>query len=205
MIRKAGHGLEARGYRPWPLVARLCLGVVLTLSCASSAGAEKAAEDLKAEPATPAAQEKGKAAPAKSPPPPEDLAKLLEERQRELDRREAAVRKDEERVRILRQDVETLLKKQAKQNAKAQAAAGGVSSMAHVSQAFETMPVEEAAQRIEKMNDHLAVEMLSRLKSKTTGQILAAINPAKAARLVEKLAVRPPGGGADGPAKGVKN
>jgi flagellar motility protein MotE (MotC chaperone) len=184
------------------------LGVVLTLSCASSAGAEKAAEDLKAEPATPAAppaQEKGKAAPAKSPPPPEDLAKLLEERQRELDRREAAVRKDEERVRILRQDVETLLKKQAKQNAKAQAAAGGVSSMAHVSQAFETMPVEEAAQRIEKMNDHLAVEMLSRLKSKTTGQILAAINPAKAARLVEKLAVRPPGGGADGQAKGVKN
>jgi flagellar motility protein MotE (MotC chaperone) len=202
MIRKSGNGREASGYR---LAARLCFGVVLALSCASSAGAEKAAEDGKAAPPAPAAPAREAAAPPKPSAPPEELARLLEERQRELDRRETAVRKDEERVRILRQSIEALLKKQAKQNAKAQAAAGGVSSMAHVSQAFETMPVEEAAQRIEKMNDHLAVEMLSRLKSKTTGQILAAINPAKAARLVEKLAVRPPGGGADGPAKGVKN
>lgn len=194
MIRKSGSRREAGGYG-------LCVGVVLALVGAPFLGAVQAAEDC----AALAPPEKESAASFKLPPPPEDLAKLLEERQRELDRRETAVRKDEERVRLLRQSIEGLLKKQAKQTPKGQAPAGGGSSRAHVSQAFETMPVEEAAQRIEKMNDVLAVDILSRLKSKTIGQILAAINPAKAARLVEKLAVRQPGGDVEGQAKGAKN
>ena len=56
------------------------------------------------------------------------------------------------------------------------------------------MPVEEAAQRIDKMHEAAALDLLARLKGKTAGQILAALNPAKAARLVEKLAAdhRPP-------------
>ena len=53
------------------------------------------------------------------------------------------------------------------------------------------MPVEEAAQRIEKMREAVALDLLARLKSKTAGQILAALDPAKAARLVEKLAADP--------------
>ena len=194
MTHKSGYGQEARGYG-------LCFGVVLALCGAPFTGVVHAAEDC----AALAPPEKESAASSKLPSPPEDLAKLLEERQRELDRRETAVRKDEERVRLLRQSIEALLKKQAKQTGKGQPPGSGGSSRAHVSQAFETMPVEEAAQRIEKMNDVLAVDMLSRLKSKTIGQILAAINPAKAARLVEKLAVRQPGGDVEGQAKGVKN
>lgn len=194
MIRKSGSRREAGGYG-------LCAGVVLALVGAPFLGAVQAAEDC----AALAPPEKDAAASSRMPPPPEDLAKLLEERQRELDRREAAVRKDEERVRSLRQGLEALLKKQAKQTGKGQPPSGGGSGMAHLSQAFETMSVEEAAQRIEKMNDVVAVDMLSRLKSKTIGQILSAINPAKAARLVEKLAVRQPGGVGEGQAKGVKN
>jgi flagellar motility protein MotE (MotC chaperone) len=189
------------GYRPLPLASRLCFGVVLALCGAPFTGAVHAAEDC----AALAPPEKEAAVSLKLPPPPEDLAKLLEERKRELDRRETAVRKDEERVRILRQSIEALLKKQAKQTGKGQPPGSGGSSMAHLSQAFETMSVDEAAQRIEKMNDVLAVDMLSRLKSKTIGQILSVINPAKAARLVEKLAVRQPGGGVEGKVKGVKN
>lgn len=46
----------------------------------------------------------------------------------------------------------------------------------------------EAAQRIEKMNEASALDLLARLKSKTVGQILASVNPIKAARLSEKLA-----------------
>jgi flagellar motility protein MotE (MotC chaperone) len=63
--------------------------------------------------------------------------------------------------------------------------------LVHLSQAFETMPVEEAAQRIEKMREPVALDLLARLKSKTAGQILAALDPTKAARLVEKLAADP--------------
>ena len=45
--------------------------------------------------------------------PSETLMKLMEERQQDLDRREAAVRRDEERLKLLRSDVEGLLRKQA--------------------------------------------------------------------------------------------
>lgn len=121
--------------------------------------------------------------------PSEALLKLLEERQLDLDRREAAVRRDEERLRLLRVDIEELLKKHEKQ-AKGNASPGSASGppVVHLNQVFENMPVEEAAQRIDKMSDVVALDLMSRLKSKTAGQILAAMNPTRAARLVEKLA-----------------
>jgi flagellar motility protein MotE (MotC chaperone) len=129
--------------------------------------------------------------------PSETLVKLLEERQHDLDRREAAVRRDEERLKLLRSDIQGLLKKQDTQSkpsgapsvaGKPTTTAAAVPSLVLLSQAFETMPVEEAAQRIEKMNEGVALDVLSRLKSKTTGQILAALNPTKAAHLMEKMA-----------------
>jgi flagellar motility protein MotE (MotC chaperone) len=122
--------------------------------------------------------------------PSEALLKLLEERQLDLDRREAAVRRDEERLRLLRLDIEELLKKhekQAKGNTSS-AKAGSGPQVVQLGQVFESMPVEEAAQRLDKMSDAVALDLMSRLKSKTAGQILAAMNPTRAARLVEKLA-----------------
>ena len=129
--------------------------------------------------------------------PSETLMKLMEERQQDLDRREAAVRREEERLKLLRSDIEGLLKKQAGPAKSAAVSPSGgkpttpTPNLVHLSQAFETMPVEEAAQRIEKMRESVALDLLARLKSKTAGQILAALDPTKAARLVEKLAAGP--------------
>jgi flagellar motility protein MotE (MotC chaperone) len=123
--------------------------------------------------------------------PSDALVKLLEERQLDLDRREAAVRRDEERLRLLRVDIEELIKKHEKRaKADASLVKGDASGppVVHLNQVFESMPVEEAAQRIDKMSDAVALDLMSRLKSKTAGQILAAMNPTRAARLVEKLA-----------------
>jgi flagellar motility protein MotE (MotC chaperone) len=133
--------------------------------------------------------------------PSETLMKLMEARQQDLDRRETVVRRDEERLKLLRLDIEELFKKQEKP---AKSGAAGVTvakpgsapaapaaNMVHLSQAFETMPVEEAAQRIDKMKEPVALNLLSRLKGKTAGAILAALSPQKAARLVEKLAAAP--------------
>lgn len=127
--------------------------------------------------------------------------KLMEQRQQDLDRREAAIRREEERMKLLRSDIEGLVKKQEKPAKPAATVAAGAkpttaappaaANMAHLSQAFETMPVEEAAQRIDKMKEAVALNLLARLRGKTTGAILAALTPAKAARLVEKLAAEP--------------
>ena len=126
--------------------------------------------------------------------PSETLMKLMEERQQDLDRREAAVRREEEHLKLLRMDIEGLLKtheipsKRAASAAKPTTGPALSPNLVHLNQAFETMPVEEAAQRIDKMHEAVALDLLARLKGKTAGQILAALNPAKAARLVEKLA-----------------
>jgi flagellar motility protein MotE (MotC chaperone) len=129
----------------------------------------------------------------KVPSPTGQLAKQLEERQLELDRREAAIRRDEERLRILRENIEGLMNRKQPPTGPAGQAAGtqpptATPGLTHLSQAFEAMPSEEAAQRIEKMNEPVALELLSRLKSKTAGAILASLSPAKAARLIEKMA-----------------
>jgi len=141
-------------------------------------------------------------APVKKPSvPSEALMKLMEQRQKDLDRREAVVHRDEERLKLLRIDIEGLLKNQEKGGRPGAATGSGLKpipgdpspapNLLHLSQAFETMPVEEAAQRIDKMNDTVALTLLKRLKGKTAGQILAALSPTKAARLVEKLAAEP--------------
>lgn len=136
-------------------------------------------------------------APPKAPALSGELVKRLEERQQELDRREEAIRRDEERLRVIRQDIEALLKKQPKPES------AGQKPGPNLSQAFEAMPSEEAAQRIERMNEAVALDLLSRMKSKTAGQILAALSPAKAARLVEKLANgRPRASGSTGSSEG---
>jgi len=129
--------------------------------------------------------------------PSETLMKLMEERQQDLDRREATVRREEERLKLLRLDIEGLLKTQEKPSRRASSATKPTTgpalppNLVHLNQVFETMPVEEAAQRIDKMHETVALDLLARLKGKTAGQILAALNPAKAARLVEKLAADP--------------
>jgi flagellar motility protein MotE (MotC chaperone) len=131
--------------------------------------------------------------------PSETLMKLMEQRQQDLDRREAAIRREEERMKLLRSDIEGLVKQQEKPAKPGATVAPGAkpaatppaANMAHLSQAFETMPVEEAAQRIDKMKEAVALNLLARLKGKTAGAILAALTPAKAARLVEKLAAEP--------------
>lgn len=128
----------------------------------------------------------------KVPSPTGQLAKQLEERQLDLDRREAAIRKDEERLRILRENIEGLMNRKTPPGGPAGQGGGtqpaATAGLTHLSQAFEAMPSEEAAQRIEKMNEPVALELLSRLKGKTAGAILASISPAKAARLIEKMA-----------------
>jgi flagellar motility protein MotE (MotC chaperone) len=153
--------------------------------CAASAAESPSAGQVSAPAPCGATSGSEAAAPAKAPALSGDLVKLLEERQQDLDRRETAVRRDEDRLKILRQDIEGMLKKQSKSGG-----APTASPMAHLSQAFESMPAEEAAQRIEKMNEASAIDLLVRLKSKTVGQILASVNPAKAAKLSEKLAAR---------------
>lgn len=128
------------------------------------------------------------------------LLRLLQQRKQELDRREEAVRADEQRLVALKSELEALLNS-LEQKAKAAEAARQAEAerkkraeaderrakLVQIVQIYEAMPVEDAAARIDKLPDRSAIELLRAMKGKTAGAILAQMKPAKAAQLSERL------------------
>lgn len=142
---------------------------------------------------------------------PREVIAMLDLRKRDLDKREENVRTSEERLTLLKAEIEKLLarherlveesekqrravkdkqdKSVADRRAKEEQKAAETRNQhqAQLRKIFESMPPEEAAARIEKMPDRKAVEVLRLLKGKTAGAILSAVRVERAARLTEQL------------------
>jgi flagellar motility protein MotE (MotC chaperone) len=142
---------------------------------------------------------------------PREIIDMLDQRKQNLDRREAALRGAEERLLILKGELEQILAKQerlaAAQKQKGQenqqreqerklrhekvAADSRNQQQAQLAKIYESMPAEEAAASLERMPEQKAIEVLRILKSKSAGAILAAVRPERAARLTEQLLASP--------------
>ncbi|MCC7202990.1 MAG: hypothetical protein IT393_10065 [Nitrospirae bacterium] len=121
----------------------------------------------------------------------QSIMKALEDRERELSKREEALKKDEERLNMLRSSVELSLKQYTAMRDRMQSSPAGnkpQDSLTRMARLYESMSVEEAAQRIEKMETDLAVNLLMRIKGKQAGKILGSISPDKAASLSARMA-----------------
>ncbi len=142
---------------------------------------------------------------------PREVLEMLDQRKRDLDRREAVLRQNEERLTIVRSQVEELLEQNealekriqsarakeerpAAQSTKNQAdkARGAQEQRAQLAKIFESMPSEDAAARLERMPDRKAVEILRMVKSKTAGAILSQVKADRAAKLTEQLLAQMP-------------
>ncbi len=147
---------------------------------------------------------------------PREVVGMLELRKRDLDHREDVVRQSEERLTLLKAELETILSKYEKlveaaekrrkdarekrekqageDKAKAEQKALELRNQhqAQLAKIFESMPVEEAAARLEKMPDRKALEVLRLVKGKTAGAILAQMKVDRAAKLTELLLVQAP-------------
>lgn len=150
---------------------------------------------------------------------PREVIEMLDLRKRDLDRREETVRQNEERLLVLKAEIEQLLArneavekrlldaraKQQKEAADQQAQRAKASIererqaqeqrnqyQAQLAKIYESMPAEEAAARLEKMPDRKAVEILRLVKGKTAGSILAQVKAERAAKLTEQLLAHNP-------------
>lgn len=134
-------------------------------------------------------------------PPPESSAppamlRAIEQRKGELDKRAHELELKEERLRIMEQEVSQMLKKysevrqalEEKEKNKKQEDEKVVGRLAKM---YEAMPPEQAAARIEQLDEALALTLLGKIKEKSAAQILTGLNPSKAAKLTEKLAKNP--------------
>jgi flagellar motility protein MotE (MotC chaperone) len=142
---------------------------------------------------------------------PHEVLEMLDQRKRDLDRREEVLRQNEERLMIVRGQVEELLEQNealekriqtarakeerpAAQSTKVQADKdrGAQDQRTQLAKIFESMPSEDAAARLERMPDRKAIEILRMVKSKTAGAILSQVKADRAAKLTEQLLVQTP-------------
>lgn len=117
--------------------------------------------------------------------------KTLEDRERRLQEREArlqALKGDLERLAARQvKEAERLTKKAAELAEEEKRLAAQDPSLEHLIKVYEAMDPEEAAVRIEKMNERLALDILARIKDKKAAAVLAGVKPETAARLTEGL------------------
>ncbi len=146
---------------------------------------------------------------------PREILEMLDLRKKELDRREELLRAEEERLMVLKAEIEQIVTKheqaveaaekrrvqeqeqraKATQERKAQedqrAAERREAHQRALAKMYEAMEPEEAAARLEKLPDPVAVAVLRLLRGKAAGAILAQVKPARAAKLTEQLLATP--------------
>lgn len=125
------------------------------------------------------------------------LFEELENKRRELATREEELRKKEAELLILKKDIENKLAKlsqlqtelqgQLQKNVEA-AKQSQETRLKHLVGAYSAMKPDKAASLIEKLNDDVALQILSAMKSKDVGAILSFVETEKAARLSQRLA-----------------
>lgn len=143
---------------------------------------------------------------------PREVLEMLEQRTRDLDRREEAVRQNETRLMIVRSQIEELLEQNEALEKKIQSVQARMEDRVSVQQTkaqvekerqaqeertrlakmYESMPSEDAAARLERMPDRRALEILRLVKSKTAGAILSQVKADRAAKLTEQLLAQMP-------------
>lgn len=146
---------------------------------------------------------------------PREVIEMLNLRKRDLDRREEVIRQNEERLTMVRAEVENLLAKNEvleKQIHSARATEEQQPSEPKAKQAkekldkerlaqeqknqlakiYEAMPSEDAAARLERLSDRNAVEILRLVKTKSAGAILSQVKPDRAAKLSVQLLAQQP-------------
>lgn len=122
----------------------------------------------------------------------DDLIKLLKKKNAELLEREAALKKEEERLLALKKDISERMDKYSKllsdlENAIKKIEAIKNERLEHLIKTYESMSPDKAAQQLASMDEQTAVNILSGMKSKKAALILANMDIKKATILSEAI------------------
>ncbi|HTG01905.1 MAG TPA: hypothetical protein VK654_15090 [Nitrospirota bacterium] len=123
----------------------------------------------------------------------DDMTKFIESKRIELKEKEEQLKREEERLNALRKDVDEKIAAYNKLLAKVEATLKQVDTakgekLENVVKAYEIMGAEDAAVRLSTLDEPTALQILSRMKSKKAGAVIAAMTPRKAAALTRRMA-----------------
>jgi hypothetical protein len=122
----------------------------------------------------------------------EDVLKTIVTKQKEIKDKEEALRTEEARLITIRKEVDEKIEKYTKVLAQIESALGKMEQVKdekidYTVKAYEAMPPEDAAARLSALDEAVAVRIISRMKSKKAGAVMAQMQPAKAASITESM------------------
>lgn len=102
---------------------------------------------------------------------------------------------EEERLKILRADLQAQIEQLKKLKQEIEAMQKGLEGKRQeqfnkVVKIYESMSAEEAAKALEKLDDDTAAQIISSMKPRSSGKIMGQLDPAKAAALSKKVLAR---------------
>ncbi len=123
------------------------------------------------------------------------MIEMIEKKNRDLKRREAEITIKEQRLKTLEENILKDLKKVEDAIARSEQQIGIQKNLikenvAGLIKAYSAMKPQEAAKLLEVINEDLAIQILSGMKSKVAGQVLSKLNVKVAKNISEKLAGR---------------
>ncbi len=122
----------------------------------------------------------------------DDPIKAIETKRVELMEKEEALKRDEVRLNALKKEVEARIETYTRLLDRMEAMLKRVDqvkgdTIENVVKAYEAMPPEDAAVRISALDNNTALRIMTRMKSKKAGAIIAVMEPKKAATLTQRL------------------
>jgi len=131
----------------------------------------------------------------------DDAVKFVEAKRIELKEKEENLKRQEDRLNVLRKDVDEKIAAYAKLLAQVETILKQVETargekLDSVVKAYEIMGAEDAATRLSALDEPTALRILSRMKSKKAGAVIAAMTPHKAAALTRRMTAFASKGGA---------
>jgi flagellar motility protein MotE (MotC chaperone) len=122
----------------------------------------------------------------------DDPIKAMEAKRVELKEKEEAIKRDEVRLTALKKTVEARIETYTRLVARMEDLLKRVEQVKgdkieNVVKAYEVMPPEDAAVRISALDRETALRIMTRMKSKKAGAIMAVMEPRKAAALTRRL------------------
>lgn len=113
-------------------------------------------------------------------------------REKELNERDEALRLKEERLTALKADIERKTAELASIHLAIESTVKKIDEesgerVRRIVKIYESMPPEEVAQRIDKLSEHIAVMLLSRMSEKKAAKVLGLVDAEKSVRLTKLL------------------
>ncbi len=122
----------------------------------------------------------------------DDLLKLIEKKQSELKDKEIFIKQEEKRLEAIKKDVDEKIEKYSKilsqiENLLKKIEQIKDQNFEHIVKTYETMPPDEAAQRLSLLDEELLVKILLKMKPKKIAAIMAVMDVEKAASITQSM------------------